>query len=123
MATGKTKTSLPLDAVCMVVAESLPSNEYLIDRHSIVKGEDYSDISVIAKWSSEYETISVELVFLVSADQKEGMQSYIDDDDVRDDIDSGVGELFENALQAQFPGYDWSFPIGEVKIECKKVKR
>ncbi len=122
MATTKVKTALPLDAVCTAVAGGLPNNEYLIDRHSIVKGEDYSDISVTAKWLPEYETISVELIFFVSADQKEGMQSYIDDDDVRDDIDSGVGELFENILQAQFPDFDWSYPIGEVKIKCKKVK-
>jgi len=122
MASTKTKTSLPLDAVCSTVAENLPNNEYMIERHSIVKGEDYTDVSVAAKWLPEYETISVELVFLVNGDQKDGMQGCLDDDDVRDDIDSGVGEQFENALQTLFPDYDWSYPIGEVKIKLKKIK-
>jgi hypothetical protein len=50
------------------------------------------------------------------------MKDYIEDDGVRDDIDSAVGELFESTLQEQYPDHDWSYPIGEVKLRCKKSK-
>jgi hypothetical protein len=122
MSTTKPRASLPLDSASAFVVENLPNSEYLIERHSIAKGEDFSDISVTAKWLPEYETISVEVLFHVTGDQKDGMQNYIDDDDVKDDIDSGIGELFEQALRDQYPSYDWSCPIGEIKIKCKKTK-
>lgn len=122
MAKKKPKTSLSLDNVCEYVAAKIPTNEYLTERHSIFKGDDYTEVSVAAKWLAEYETISVQVVFLVRAEQYESMQGHIDDDGTNDDIDSGVGELFEKALRDQFPSYDWSYPIGEVLIKCKKIK-
>ena len=122
MTKQKSKTSLPLGRACKFVAENLPTSEYLTERHSIFKGEDYVDISVAANWLSEYETISVEVEFSVQAAQHESMQAHIHNDDTKDDIDSGIGELFENALQDEFPSYDWSYPIGEILIKCRKIK-
>jgi len=117
----KPKISLSLEQACAFLQKHLPSSEYLIERHSIIKGETYTDLSVSAKWLAEYETISVDVKFLVTAAQKKEMQPYLDDENYRDDIDSGIGELFEQALKEQYPKYDWSFPIGEVKIKCAKA--
>ncbi len=115
------KFLLPLDVICKNVTEQLPQSEYLIERHSILKGDTYSELSLSAKWLFEHETLSIELIFLVNKEKKQEMQAYIDDDDIRDDIDSAVGELFEDALQSTYPEHDWSYPIGEIKIKCKKI--
>jgi hypothetical protein len=116
------KTSLPLDSVCEAVASELPESEYLVERHSIIKGESYVNIIVNAKWLTSYETIGIEVIFQVNSDQSLAMKAYIDDENIVDDIDSGVGELFESALHKKYPDYDWSYPIGKISIKCKKVK-
>jgi hypothetical protein len=116
------KHSLPLAEICSEVAALLPTSEYLTERHSIYIGEDYFGISVNAKWLLEYDSISVELAFQVTETQEELMTSQIEDEDVRDDIDSAVGELIETLLREKYPEHDWSYPIGEVKINCEKVQ-
>lgn len=119
MGAEKSKTSLSLDHASSFVAENLPNSEYLVERHSIVKGEDFSEVLVTAQWLLEYGTISVDVVFSVSKGQADGMQNYLDDDEIKDDIDSGIGELFEEALREQYPSYDWGYSIGAVNLRCE----
>jgi hypothetical protein len=122
MATSQTKTSVSLESACSLASEKLAKSEFLIDRHAINKGNDYIDILISAKWVPKFSTISIEVLFLVSSSQKDSMQSNIDDEGIKDDIDSGAGEAFEDALRTLHPKFDWSYTVGEVKIKCKKVK-
>jgi hypothetical protein len=115
------KHSLSLEDACTEVGSLLPNSDYLIDRHSINIGEDYTAISVRAMWLLEYDTISIEVVFHVTPEQEESMTGQIEDDEIRDDIDSAIGELMESCLRSKYPEYDWSCPIGEVNIKCQKI--
>lgn len=116
------KKSLSLEKSCLAVVNGLPESEYMIERHTIVKGEDYRDIVVSAKWADGSESVNVSVTFIVTADQQENMQGYLDDDDVRDDIDSAIGEIFESALQGEYPDYNMRSPVGSVTMKCKKKK-
>jgi hypothetical protein len=116
------KTSLSLDSVCLAAKDLLSESEYLIERHSINIGEDYTSIQINAKWLAEYQSIALEVIFDVSKDQQNGMKQYLDDDEVKDDIDSAIGEIFEELLAKTYPSYDWRFPIGKVSIKIRKIK-
>lgn len=122
MTNSQAKTSVSLESACALASEKLANSEFLVDRHSINKSDDYIDILISAKWLPKFSTISMEVMFLVSPTQKDNMQSNIDDEDIKDDIDSGAGEAFEDSLRALYPKFDWSYTVGEVKIKCKKAK-
>jgi len=114
------RMSLPLDTVLATVSDKLPHSEYLVDRHSISIAQDYLSVDVKAKWLPEYGTLSVTATFIGSADQCEQMEANFDDEETKDDIDSGIGELIEEALKEIYPKHDWECVIGEVRLSVKK---
>jgi len=114
------KFSVPLDSVCELAGKKLAESEYLVERHDIKKGDAYTDLSITAKWLPRHRVISIEVVFLVSSGQ-DSIKNYLTDDDIKDDIDSGAGESFEDALRSIYPKFDWSYSVGEVKMKCKKA--
>lgn len=114
------RMTLPLDTVLATVSQKLPHSEYLVDRHSIEIAQDYLSVEVKAKWLPEYGTLSVTATFVGSAEQCEQIESNFDDEETKDDIDSGIGELLEEALKETYPKHDWECVIGEVRLAVKK---
>lgn len=122
---GKTMTQDPrmrlsLEPPSALAVALLENSEYLVERHSIVKGIDYTHLELSAKWLTTYETISVSVTFMTNAVQYKVLSTSVKDEELQDDIDSGVGESFEEALAKVYPEHDWSCLIGEVKIRVKK---
>lgn len=100
---GKTMTqdprlNLSLESSAALAVAKLENSEYLVERHSIVKGEDYTRVEVSAKWLTTHGTISVSVTFITNAVQYKALSNSIEDDELKDDIDSGIGEAFEEAL-------------------------
>jgi hypothetical protein len=115
------RLKLSLTKPCQAVEELLPTNEYLVDRHSICLGNEYQALSVKAKWLPDYGSISVQVTFKATPEKLDSLRALLDDEGVIDDIDSGVGELFEEALRREYPAFNWDYPIGEVNIKAVKA--
>ena len=59
---------------------------------------------------------------LSTAEQAVSLKSYLDDESAADDIDSGVGEAFEEAFAKVYPDSD-GVGIGSTSAKVKIVKK
>lgn len=116
------KTKYPLDQVADKAASLLPSSEYLVDRHDITCPDSYLRLSVSASWIPKYDSVEVKVVFEATAEQAESLQSCLDDESTADDIDSGIGEAFEEAFAEVYPDAE-GVGIGSTSAKVKIVKK
>jgi hypothetical protein len=118
------KRTLKLEKVCELCAARMPKNEYFLDRHDLAQGRDYNKLLISAKWSSdpESDSILIDAIFELSSEQYDAMKYNLQEEEFIDDLDSGLGEEFETALGDVYPGYDWSYTVGKVKVKAKKIK-
>jgi hypothetical protein len=122
MAKDELEIKYPLEKVSLLAAAMLPSSEYLLDRHDIKSDDDYLRISVTASWIPEYSSAQVNVVFEGTADQAARMKSLLADETCLDDIDSGLGEAFEEAFSQVYPDAD-GVGIGRTSAKFKTVKK
>ena len=121
MSTDKS-TKYPLEQVSAKTAILLLNSEYLAERHDITSPESYLRLSVSASWDPIYESAIVKVVFEATAEQAVSMKSDIEDVDILDDIDSGIGEAFEAAFSEAYPDAD-GVEIGGTSAKVKIVKK
>jgi hypothetical protein len=112
----------PLEQVSAKTAMLLPNSEYLVDRHDITSPSSYLRLSVSASWIPQYESVKITVVFEATAEQAVSLKSYLDDESTADDIDSGVGEAFEEAFAEVYPD-SVGVGIGSTSAKVKIVKK
>ena len=115
-------TKYPLEQVAAKTATLLPSSEYLVERHDITCPGSYLRLSVSASWIPKYDSVKIKIVFEATAEQAVSLKSYLDDESTADDIDSGVGEAFEEAFAKVYPDSD-GVGIGSTSVKVKIVKK
>jgi len=113
------RMELSLEPAISLATKNLPSSEYLVERHSININVDYLSVNFSAEWSLEFGSILVSVSFFVNEEQEQAFLANLDDDTIRDDIDSGIGKVFEEALREVYPEHDWNYIIGQVNIDVK----
>ena len=118
----KNSAKYPLEQVSAKTAMLLPSSEYLVDRHDITSPDSYLRLSVSASWIPQYDSVEIKVVFEVTAEQAVGLKSYLDDEGTADDIDSGLGEAFEEAFAVVYPD-SGGVGVGSTSAKVKIVKK
>jgi len=118
----KKRDSKSLEAVSAKAATLLPASEYLVDRHDIAMGADYLRVRVSASWHPGGDAVLVKVVFEASDEQAERLRERFEDEVVADDIDSGIGEVFEAAWSEVYPDGE-SVSIGRTTATVKSVKQ
>ena len=121
MSTDKS-TKYPLEQVAAKIASLLPSSEYLVDRHDITCPESYLRLQITASWIPLYDSVEIKVVFEATAEQAVSLKSDLADESTADDIDSGVGETFEEAFAEVYPDAD-GVGIGRTSAKVKIVKK
>jgi hypothetical protein len=112
----------PLEQVSANTAMLLPSSEYLVDRHDITSPDSYLRLSVSASWIPQYDSVKIQVVFEATAEQAVSLKSDLDDESTADDIDSGIGEAFEEAFAKVYPESD-GVGIGSTSAKVKIVEK
>ena len=115
-------TKYPLEEVAAKTASLLPSSEYLVERHDITCPDRYLRLLVSASWIPKYDSVKIKVVFEATAEQADSLKSDLEDESTADDIDSGVGEAFEEAFAEIYPDSD-GVGIGGTSAKVKIVKK
>jgi hypothetical protein len=118
----KNSDKYPLEQVSTKAAAFLTASEYLVDRHDINLGNDYLRLTVSSAWFPDDESVNVKVVFEANEDQQPALKSSLEDEDTWDDIDSGIGEAFEEAFSEIYPDAG-GVSIGKTSAKVKIVKK
>jgi hypothetical protein len=118
----KNSSKYLLEQVSAKTAMLLPNSEYLVDRHDITSPDSYLRLSVSASWIPQYDSVKIQVVFEATAEQAVSLKSYLEDESTADDIDSGVGEAFEEAFAKVYPDSD-GVGISSTSAKVKIVKK
>lgn len=109
---SKFASKYPLQEVCIASVPLLMNSEFLVDRLEVLSPRDYLSLTVEAHWKAENAIVTV--TFEVTKGQNEDLNTRLEDESSRDDLDSGIGEAFEAALRQVYPKRQWGFPVGGV---------
>ena len=102
----------PLDEVLKKSGELLAESEYLIDRLDICQPRDFISLRMSGKCDAEYGTALLKVTFLCSKKQAKALKELLGDESKADDLDSGVGEVFTEAISKAYPRRDWDCCVG-----------
>ena len=118
----KNSEKYPLEQISQKAAVLLTTSEYLVDRHYINLGDDYIRLTISASWFPDDESVNIKVVFEANEDQHSALKSSLEDEDTWDDIDSGIGEAFEEAFSEIYPDAG-GVSIGKTSAKVKIVKK
>lgn len=105
----------PLEDVLKKSSELLVESEYLIDRLDICQPRDFLSLRVSGKWDAEYGTALLKVTFFCSKKQAKVLKALLSDESKADDLDSGVGEAFTEAMSKAYPRREWDCCVGGTK--------